>query len=496
MKFPPMTTLPYHPTDGQILQRASLGPAAVAARAQRSRMTNLGIPQRRFSSMTRGGSLGAMGCCGVGGPGSNGTGLGSTLSGNIAPPVIIGPLAARMISLRRSGVAPQIALLDAITMLHAQGVKTVTPTIHLQLAAGLQPLPSQGLSGLGDSSTIKSGASSAITGASVGASAIGASAASGLGIGAGLALGQTVIPIPVVGAVIGVIVWAAMHFSQRHVGKAEASWTSPGFYQSLRTMNGRDYDEKQFSESFKGMMDTGNNIVPGCGPDRHKNPDCLLGPMAGVIAQGYLSGAVPLTATTGQVFQTVVRPWLQSGAGGLVNWKNLAGESTQLLMLQAAADRYLAGQAMTRGDMPSYGNAGAKTPTLLQALQSILQQPTTTIPQQSQSAATTQPVYLPGGAPTPVLMQDRNQGGAPPLLFFPGTATPVSPTPSGGGATLPGQPYYPPYSGNNTPTGGAPIYAGQRAPITTASIIPGQLPASFPWGALLAAGAAFISLKG
>lgn len=450
-------------TGGQVLRNAAMGPAAIAARAQRIQRINLGIPQISFDNLLRRG--GSLGCCGLGS-------YGSYLSGNIPPVTIIGPVAMRIINLRKRGLSPEAALIDAIAMLHNQGMKTLTPEMHLQLAAGLQDFskPQNTLGSLGDSATLKSGAGSAVTGASVGASAIGGAAASGLGIGAGLALGQTVIPIPVVGAAIGVIVWAIAHFTTRHVGAAEASWTSPGFYASLNKMNGRDYDEKQFSEAFKGMMDTGNNIVPGCGPDRHKDPDCLLGPMAAVIAQGYLSQAVPLTATTAQVFQTVVKPWLMSGAGGLVNWRTLANEPVQLLMLQAATDRYLAGQAMTRGDMPSYSNQGAHTPTLFQALQPILQQPTTTTPQQQPSNAGG-PVYLPASPPT-LNVQDPSGGGAPPINL---------PVGGGGMPALPAQalPNYPSY----IPTGpaiGTPMLPGQPAPLTQSAMTQAGFGAGLP----------------
>jgi hypothetical protein len=435
---------------GAFMRRAAMGPAAIAARAQNIKKVNLGIPQNRFTGinaamMTKGGSLG---CCG----------LGSYLSGDIPPQVVIGPMARRMINLRQKGVNDHIVLLDAITTLHQRGVRTIDPATHLQLAAGLQPMEAYtsggGLGSLGDSTTVKSGAGAAITGGSAAASSVGVSALTAIG------LAQTAIPIPVIGAAIGVVVWAALHFSQRHVGAAEASWTSPGFYASLNKMNGRDYDEKQFSEAFKGMMDTGNNIVPGCGADRHKDPDCLLGPMANVIAQGYLSSAVPLTATTSQVFNTVVKPWLASGAGGLVNWRTLAGEPIQMLMMQAATDRYLAGQAMTRGDMPSYGNIGAHTPTLFQALQPILAQaaPSTTTPQVAAAPTAVGPVYLPASPPTSN-MQDPSAGGAPPIFPVPNVA-------SGGSSVMPS---YPPssYSSSGGPAIGTQMLPGQSAPITT-----------------------------
>jgi hypothetical protein len=473
--------------DANILRRAAMGPAAIAQRALDSQKINLGLrprPYLRGLDLTHGGSLG---CCGLGSYLSGG------LGGNLPPPVIIGPIAARMIVLRRAGATPQAALMDAMTLLTAQGVKTVSPEIHLQLAAGLQPMSAYGNIGAGaslGSLGFSQGVGAGITGGTLAASGVGTAAvtagasavgiaATGTGIGAGLLIGQTAIPIPVVGAAIGVIVWAAMHFAQRHVGKAEASWTSPGFYASLRTTQGRDYDEKQFSEAFKGMMDTGNNIVPGCGPDRHKDPDCLLGPMAAVIAQGYLSNAVPLTATTAQVFNTVVKPWLMSGAGGLVNARTLASEPIQMLMMQAATDRYLAGQAMTRGDMPSYGNLGAHTPPLIQALQPILQQATTTTPQQQPSNAGG-PAYTPAMPPNTVTTQDPSAGGAPPIY-------PLMP------AQSPQQNFFPPQvSGGPGPAIGTQLLPGQSAPqsgnslpLATQAGFGGGLPSWLLWGVAL-----------
>lgn len=281
------------------------------------------------------------------------------MSGLGCPPNALGavatltPLAKNMRVLLAKGMSPKMVLHRAMLQLQSQGEKTVTPDIHAQLKLGLTNSSGRFLGALGyGGATVTSAAGGASTGAAVGSA----------------------FPVigTAIGAVVGAVVGEAAHLMQRHVGKAEASWTSPGFYASLNTTQGRDYDEKQFSEAFKGMMDTGNNIVPGCGADRHKDPDCLLGPMAAVIAQGYLSGAVPLSATTQQVFQSVVTPWLQSNAGGLVNWGTLAKEPVQLLMMKAATDRYLAGEAMTRGDMPAYQNKGKNTPTLVQMLSPIL----------------------------------------------------------------------------------------------------------------------------
>jgi hypothetical protein len=416
------------------MRAASQGPAA---RAESIRRVNQGLPQIPFVSsetMRRGGSMGmqsqsanALGClCGPGDPG---------FLGDITPPlVIIGPIAARMIQMRAAGASPQAALLDAYARLQRQGVKIITPEIHMQIAAGMQPMSLgttnlRGLGSLGLAPALQTG----LTTGTVAASSVGTGVASALGIGSALAVGQTAIPIPVVGAVIGAAIYEAVHLLQRHVGKAEAAWNSPAFLNSLKSTNGRDYDEHSFSEAFKGMLDTGNNIVPGCGPDRHKDPDCLLGPMANVIAQGYLSRAVPLSATTSDVYRIAVQPWLASGAGKLVNWANLAKEPTQQLMMQAAADRYLAGQAMTRGDMASYGNQGAHTVPLVQALQPILQQmaPTTNTP--TPAPVVTQPTsnYVQPISTAPQLPD--NTGTAPSIISTGVLAPPLAST--GGGST-------------------------------------------------------------
>lgn len=462
---------------------SALGPAEIANRMQISKNVNLGIPNRPSvygKMLLTGGTLGCL--CG---PGIRRSLNGVYLSGNAPPQVVIGPIAARIIALRKSGVAPQVALLDALTALNSTGVKVVTPAIHLQLAAGLQPFPGGALNGLGAATV-----GAAVTGASVGTAAV------AIGIGVAAMLGQTIIPIPGVGAVIGAIVFEAMQLMKRHVGLAEAAWTSPGFYQSLRVTNGRDYDEKQFSEAFKGMMDTGNNIVPGCGPDRHKNPDCLLGPMAAVIAQGYLSNTVPLTATTSQVFANVVKPWLLAGAGGLVNGAALAGESTQLLMMMAATDRYLAGQAMTRGDMPAYaGQGGAHTPSLVQALQPMLAQPMTTTPQMTQAtvgAPAYQSATNAGGPafylnnPPLVNVQDATAGGAPSI--YPVATSPTLMPQTTGATGYPST--YPPGYSPAGPAIGYNMPPGQTQPISS----PGQQTATLPWGAIIAAGAALLTL--
>jgi hypothetical protein len=416
-------------------------------------------------------------------PINNASGMGCFL-GSVAVPNVtrIGPIAARMINLRRKGYAPKVALADAMLTLNAQGVDTVTPEIHMQLAAGMQPFPNQGLSGFLGSLGLAPIVSTGLTSGSVAGSAVGTAGAAALGIGGGIALGQTVIPIPVVGAVVGAVVFEAIHLMQRHVGKAEASWTSQSFLNALAQTAGREFEEHSFSEAFKGMMDTNNSAIPGCGADRHKNPDCLMSPLATVIAQGYLSGAVPLSAETAQVWQTVVLPWLRGGANGLVNWNVLQNGPHQLLMLQAATDRYLAGEAMTRADMPSYNGQGytLHTPTLVQALASILQQPTTSTP--------TVTGVIPN-APMPTISTPSPDTAGPSAPLVNPIVTPIlNPTTTGGGAS------YPP----SGPYGGG----GSMPTVTYTNPVP--LPAALPQGgfviplwAILAgvAGLGFLLLK-
>lgn len=466
-----------------------MGPAAAAA-------INRGLPQRAYidaGMMRRGGSMGmqsqnskALGClCGPGDPG---------FLGDIAPPIVkIGPVAARIIAMRNSGTSPKLAMLDALARLNMNGVTHITPEIHMQLAAGLQPqaVGTTNLKGFFGALGLAPIIGAGVTGAGVGGSAIGAAAAGAAGIGAGLAVGQTLIPIPVVGAVIGAAIFEAVHLMQRHVGSAEASWTAPGFYASLQSHAGRDYDEHQFSEAFKGMMDTGNNIIPGCGADRHKSPDCFLGPMANVIAQGYLSKAVPLSATTADVFNIAVKPWLASGAGGMVNYTTLAKEPTQLLMMQAATDRYLAGQAMTRGDMASYGNVGAHTPSLLAALQPLIAQmtPTTTTPSAAPAAPAAQ-------APAPAAGYTQPTSNAPAPAPDTGTYPPQQTLPAPI-ANLPAQsgPAIT-YTGGGGPAVGyaQPVLGPTGLPAVQTASIGGGLP-SWAMLAIAAIGLGFVFFR-
>jgi hypothetical protein len=114
--------------------------------------------------------------------------------------------------------------------------------------------------------------------------------------------------------------------------------------------------------------------------------------MAKVIVSGYLKKTVPLSATTSQVYQSVVIPWLKSGAGGLFSYAPFAAENTangniQGLLVQGVVDRYLAGLPITRADMVEYDGQGYTDhePALNVALAPLLQ--TTTAPSKSPSVA-------------------------------------------------------------------------------------------------------------
>ena len=273
--------------------------------------------------------------------------------------VKVGPIASQLIQMRLAGTPPATALAQVMQSLHASGQTVITPEIHAQLAAGLQSdakiqsFASKGFGALGLSQEQGTGIKVASTASSL-AVASGAAGASVLG---GMAIGQTVIPIPVVGAVIGLVAYGLSLAFKQSLGKASKGWNS--FYPLLQGHNGRDFDEHSWGEAFKGMMDEGNNIIGGCGADRHKDPDCFIVPLINQVQQGFLSGRVPLSATTSQVYQQIVLPWLQSGGGSTgVHWNVLQGEQIQQLMIMSAVDRYLAGLPVSRYDMPSYKGQG------------------------------------------------------------------------------------------------------------------------------------------
>lgn len=203
----------------------------------------------------------------------------------------------------------------------------------------------------------------------------------------------------VIGAAVGAVVGAVGSlFGPAKEGQSALTWDDVVAHGYEFSQLGRNLDERYIAEAAKGAMDKNNNIWPGCGKNGYKNPDCFYGPMAKVIVQGYLNKTVPLSASTSDVFQKVVIPWLQSGAGGTFAWaqNNVGGHvpgnpySGQMMLIQQMVDRYLAGLPITRANMASYAGQGYtdNEPTLNVALASLLQ--TTSAPSTSPSVALAQ----------------------------------------------------------------------------------------------------------
>ena len=231
------------------------------------------------------------------------------------------------------------------------------------------------------------------------ASKVGGVAAGGIASAFGLASGAaagSVVPIvgTAIGAALGFVV--GKFFGPAKLGQASVTWNDMVAHGYLQNTRGAGFDERYFAEAMKGAMDEGNNVWPGCGPDRHKNPDCFYGPLAQVIRAGYLNGTVPVTATTQAVWQSVVLPWLASGANGMVNWQNLshepgqpAGNTLQMLLIEAAVDRYVNGLPITRADMPEYQGQGYTDhePSINAVLSQVAASPTASSALATQSSA-------------------------------------------------------------------------------------------------------------
>lgn len=188
---------------------------------------------------------------------------------------------------------------------------------------------------------------------------------------AGAAVGSFAGPI---GAAVGAILGEIYSLTRAKLGKAEISWNSLTASNDLYSMNGRDFQEYAWAEAFKGMTDENYNAFPGMGPNAHSDPDLLTKPMTQLIINAYTSRRIPLNASTQQVYNAIILPWLKTGAGGMVNWRVLGSEATQqqALMIMSAVDRYLAGLPIVRADMIMYasdpGYRGDSMPTLTQAL--------------------------------------------------------------------------------------------------------------------------------
>lgn len=218
------------------------------------------------------------------------------------------------------------------------------------------------------------------------------------GASAGATIGSV---FPVVGTVIGAAIGAAVGalgslFGPAKQGQAATTWDNIVQSGYLPKNPGRAFDERYFMEAMKGAMDKGNNVWTGCGKNGYKNPDCFFQPLAQTVVAGYLNRKVPLTATTQQVMQSVVNPWLQAGGGSTgFKWapyaaENAANGNMQGYLVQGAVDRYLAGLPILRGDTTEYLGQGytQHQPPINVALAQLLQ--TTSAPSTSPSVTVAQ----------------------------------------------------------------------------------------------------------
>jgi hypothetical protein len=168
----------------------------------------------------------------------------------------------------------------------------------------------------------------------------------------GAAIGSVV---PVVGTLVGAVLGGiggaiSSLFGSGKKGAAAGSWDQLTKSNALQKTPGRDFSAHSWSEAFKGMLDEGNNIFAGGGKDRHKDPDALAKPLEQQV-QGAMAKLGP-NATTDQVYNQVIVPWMQSSGSGL-NWNVLKNEPQQQLMIKSAVDRVLAGEPIVRSEMQS-----------------------------------------------------------------------------------------------------------------------------------------------
>lgn len=167
----------------------------------------------------------------------------------------------------------------------------------------------------------------------------------------GAAIGSIIPGIgTIVGGVIGGVVGAVSSaFGSGKPGEATGYWKDMTSSQLLQKgANGRDIPQQAWAESFKGMLDTGNNIFAGGGADKHKDPDALAVPLEAQIRAGMAK--LGPSATTDQIYNQFIMPWMQTKDSGL-NWSVLKNEPQQLLMMKSAVDRVLGGQQITRSKM-------------------------------------------------------------------------------------------------------------------------------------------------
>lgn len=166
----------------------------------------------------------------------------------------------------------------------------------------------------------------------------------------GAAIGS-VVPVigTAVGAIIGGIAGAISSlFGSGKKGAAAGNWDQLTKSNALKSTPGRDFSQKSWAEAFKGMLDEGNNIFAGGGKDRHKDPDALAKPLETQIKSGMAK--LGPNATTDQVYNQVIVPWMQTSGSGL-NWSVLKNEPQQQLMIKSAVDRVLAGEPIIRAEM-------------------------------------------------------------------------------------------------------------------------------------------------
>lgn len=170
------------------------------------------------------------------------------------------------------------------------------------------------------------------------------------GAEAGAAVGSVIPGIgTLIGAVVGGIAGAISSvFGSGKPGKAAGSWDQLTKSNALASNPGRSFTQRSWAEAFKGMLDEGNNIFAGGGKDRHKDPDALAKPLEAQVKAGMTT--LGPNATTDQVYNQVIVPWMQSNASGL-NWSVLKNEPQQQLMIKSAVDRVLAGEPIVRAEM-------------------------------------------------------------------------------------------------------------------------------------------------
>jgi hypothetical protein len=183
----------------------------------------------------------------------------------------------------------------------------------------------------------------------------------------GAAIGSVV---PVVGTLVGAVLGGiggaiSSLFGSGKKGAASGSWDQLTKSNALQSTPGRDFSSKSWSEAFKGMLDEGNNIFAGGGKDRHKDPDALAKPLEQQV-QGAMAKLGP-NATTDQVYNQVIVPWMQSSGSGL-NWNVLKNEPQQQLMIKSAVDRVLAGEPIVRSEMQAASTAQSSGQSLMSAI--------------------------------------------------------------------------------------------------------------------------------